>query len=165
MTPKSTKYIIDELKYITSLELEQHHIIKLLYVKSFKLNDIAVSFSTLYRQTIHAKPSIKYRLQELKLERSHLNTQYDHEQPLLNNIDADINSGSSEFSVFSVWTIANCSVIPVQTIVFFSFKDMDLTILYFMKFPHIERQVMAETNRTRNTIPWAAQKPTRSRFP
>jgi hypothetical protein len=55
------------------------------------------------------------------------------------DIDADINIGFSEFSVFSVRTMTDCSVISVQMIVFCSSKEMDTSIPYFSKLSDIER--------------------------
>jgi hypothetical protein len=45
---------------ITSMELERHHVVKFLHVKSHKLNEVATEPSKTYDRYACAPPSIKY---------------------------------------------------------------------------------------------------------
>jgi hypothetical protein len=51
------------------MELDQHHIIKFLYIKDFKLNDITMKLSNLYKYDTYIKSNFKYEFHQFKFER------------------------------------------------------------------------------------------------
>jgi hypothetical protein len=79
-----------QLKSVTTVELEQRHIIKSLHLKGLKLQEIAAELSSAYGKDARAWWNIKYWLRQVKLGRSDLQTQYVPGRPPLDDADAEI---------------------------------------------------------------------------
>jgi hypothetical protein len=68
------------------MELEQHHIIRLLHLKGLKLHEIATKLSNLYGQDAYATLTIKYWLHQIKVRR----TEHFGGRPRLDDIDFEM---------------------------------------------------------------------------
>jgi transposase len=73
------------------MELEQRRIIKFWHLKGLKLQEIATELFSAYihMARMRARPSIKYWLHQIKLERTDLQTQHIGGRPPLNDADAE----------------------------------------------------------------------------
>jgi hypothetical protein len=105
----------EKLKSFSPMEVEQCCTIKFLHLKGFRLGDIVVELSTLYREDAYTAPSIKYWLHQLKLGRTDLTTPHVDGRPHLDDTDAEILS-VLRISPFSLGrTIADSLSIPAST--------------------------------------------------
>jgi hypothetical protein len=117
------------------MDPEQHHIIKLLRIKSFKIGEIAQEFSGAYGPNAYTPPSTKYWLHQIKLVPTDLRTQHAGGRPPFNDIDAEILSFRRKYPLSSVRTITESLEISVSTIYFIWLRKLVLEISYFIGFP------------------------------
>jgi hypothetical protein len=103
-------------KSVTSMDLEERHVIKFLHLKGLKLEAIAAELADAYGQDAYTKPSIKYWVHQIKLGRTDLTTQHIGERPTLDVIDAEIVSALRKLAFSSTRTISDSLGIPASTV-------------------------------------------------
>jgi hypothetical protein len=74
------------------MDLERHHIIKFLGIKSLKLGEIAKELLSVYGPDAYTPPSRKYWLRQVKVGRTDLRTQHAGGRRPLDDIDIEIRS-------------------------------------------------------------------------
>jgi hypothetical protein len=103
-------------KSVTSMDLEERHVIKFLHLKGLKLEAIAADLADAYGQDAYTKLSIKYWVHQIELGRTDLTTEHIGGRPTLDDIDAEILSALRRFPFSSVRTIGDSLGIPASTV-------------------------------------------------
>jgi hypothetical protein len=120
---------------VISVELEQRDMIKILHVKGLKLDESATELSSTDGQAASAPPSIKYRLHQIKLGRTDLQTHHVGGRPPLEDNDAELIFVLRKFLFSSVRTIAESWNIHASTISDHLVEKTNFTFFDFVGFP------------------------------
>jgi hypothetical protein len=77
------------LENVTSMVLEQRHVVKFLHLKDLKLCKITTELSSAYGQDADTSPSIKEWIYQVRLERMDDQAQHVGERPTSDNLDTE----------------------------------------------------------------------------